>query len=187
MPDPEDELVARMRERAHAGPPAEGDDGVHLAFGTRTIKIPFLTLPPDPRPPLLPPCRPEDLERVERQLEVRLPPLLRRLYLEVGEGGYGPGDGILGLAGLAREHESYAVELAVEQELGTWPTALLPFCQLDQTLIACIDCADPAGPIIGFEVDDIDFDEGEGFDEAFRPRSASLHEWLDTWLRTGQA
>jgi hypothetical protein len=79
------------------------------------------------------------------------------------------------------------VELAVEQEIGEWPAALLPLCQLDQTLTACIDCSDPVGPIVGFEFDDLDFDEAEGFDDALRPRSPSLHQWLDDWLRTGAA
>jgi hypothetical protein len=183
--DDEDDLIARLKERAAADPPPDHDDAVRVAFGQRAITLPFLKLPPDPRPPRLPPCRPEDVDRLEERLGLTLPPLLRRMYVEVGDGGFGPGDGILGLDGLAREHRSYAVELAVEQELGEWPATLLPLCQLDDTLIACIDCSDPAGPIIGFEVDDIDFDEGEGFDEAFRPRSPALHQWLDDWLRTG--
>jgi hypothetical protein len=156
---------------------------MYAAFGRRLIRLPFLREPPGDRPPpRLPPCSDADVDRAETALGVRFPPLLRRLYTEIGEGGFGPGTGILGLEGLAREHQSYAVELAVEQEFGVWPAALLPLCQLDQTLLACIDCSDPAGPIVGFEVDDLDWDELAGFEEAFQPRSPSLHQWLEAWL-----
>ena len=62
--------------------------------------------------------------------------------------------GVVGLSLQLAAREQLAHELAVEQEFGTWPEALIPLCQLDQTLIACIDCSDPSGPIVGFEVDD---------------------------------
>lgn len=76
-----------------------------------------------------------------------------------------------------------AADAAAEgQKLGEWPSGLLPFCQLDDTLIACIDCTDPSGPVIGFEVDEIDFDEATGFDAAFNARAPSLDVWLSDWL-----
>ena len=39
------------------------------------------------------------LAEAERRLGFALPPLLRRLYAEVANGGFGPGTGILGIAG----------------------------------------------------------------------------------------
>ena len=39
------------------------------------------------------------LADAERRLGFALPPLLRRLYAEVANGGFGPGSGILGVAG----------------------------------------------------------------------------------------
>jgi hypothetical protein len=183
MADSGAELVRRITERIAAEPPEpESDGSMFAAFGSRLIRLPFLHDAGPKPPPRRPPCRPEEVDRSEVALGVRFPPLMRRLYTEVGDGGFGPGDGILGLDGLAREHQSYAVELAVEQEFGVWPAALLPFCQLDQTLIACIDCATPAGAIVGFEVDDLDWDELQGFEEAFSPRAASLEQWLTAWL-----
>lgn len=44
-----------------------------------------------------PPATLKTLERVERQLGHTLPELLRRIYLEVGDGGFGPGYGLLRL------------------------------------------------------------------------------------------
>jgi hypothetical protein len=186
----DDDLIARVRARvAEASPaPDDGDDPsrMHLAMGRHLIEIPWLdSAPGDQPPPLLPPCDPADIDRAEAALGVPLPPLLRRLYTEVGEGGYGPGDGIVGLAKLLEEHESFAVELAEGQELGEWPAGLLPFCQLDQTLTACIDCSTPAGAIVGFEFDELDFDDPDTWEGAFSPRSPSLHDWLQGWLDGG--
>jgi hypothetical protein len=44
-----------------------------------------------------PPASLESLERIETELGFRLPELLQRIYLEVGDGGFGPGYGLLGL------------------------------------------------------------------------------------------
>lgn len=52
----------------------------------------------DPLPPLAP-ASAEAVADAERRLGHRLPPLLRRLYREVANGGFGPGYGILGVAG----------------------------------------------------------------------------------------
>lgn len=186
MADPIDELVERVRARVASEPPGAddpGSSGLRMAIGRHLIELPFLRQPPADGPePRLPPCDPADLDRVEAQLGVRLPPLLRRLYTEVGEGGFGPGDGLFGLAKLVAEHTSYATDLAEGQELGTWPAGLLPLCQVDQTLTACIDCTTPEGAIVGFEFDDLDMDDPDTFDEAFSPRAPSLQAWLGAWL-----
>lgn len=40
---------------------------------------------------------PEALDAAEGRMRVRIPPLLRRLYAEVANGGFGPGRGIIGI------------------------------------------------------------------------------------------
>ena len=45
--------------------------------------------------PLAPPATEAALEDVQSQLGVPLPDLLRRVYLEVADGGVGPGSGLL--------------------------------------------------------------------------------------------
>jgi hypothetical protein len=44
--------------------------------------------------PLAPPVPVKVLEDAERRLGFPLPPLLRRLYTEIGNGGFGPGHGL---------------------------------------------------------------------------------------------
>src|SRR5688572_7984728 len=52
----------------------------------------------EPLPPLRPAPR-SAVEEAEALAGAPLPPLLRRLYLEVGNGGFGPGYALLGLRG----------------------------------------------------------------------------------------
>jgi hypothetical protein len=72
-------LVARFRERIRREPTVD-----------------YLQEPPiRPRPPV----SPEVLAEAERRLGFPLSPLLRALYTQVGDGGYGPGRGLDHLLG----------------------------------------------------------------------------------------
>jgi hypothetical protein len=48
---------------------------------------------------LYPPTTPAIVEEAEAKMGFHLPPLLRELYTQVGNGGFGPGYGIFGLEG----------------------------------------------------------------------------------------
>ena len=51
-----------------------------------------------PRKPI-PPAVAKDLQVLERTLGFKLPELLRAVYSKVGNGGFGPAYGIVGIAG----------------------------------------------------------------------------------------
>ncbi|MFJ4097462.1 SMI1/KNR4 family protein [Kitasatospora sp. NPDC089913] len=57
-----------------------------LTWGTGTTSDPHGCLPDQPFPPLTN----AKVEQVERQLGHELPPLLRRIYTEIDDGGFGP-------------------------------------------------------------------------------------------------
>ncbi|MGW4564825.1 hypothetical protein ACWEN3_21225 [Streptomyces sp. NPDC004561] len=67
-----------------------------------------------PRGPLFPPVTLTELERAERRIGRRLPELLRRVYTEVANGGFGAGGG---LASLTEGHR-------VPGDLIDWPSAV---------------------------------------------------------------
>ncbi|GGT45556.1 hypothetical protein [Streptomyces chromofuscus] len=50
-----------------------------------------------PRGPLFPPISHSEVEKAERRIGRRLPELLRRLYTEVANGGFGPDGGLASL------------------------------------------------------------------------------------------
>jgi hypothetical protein len=165
--------------------PPDGD--VHMEMRGVRITLEGLSLPePDfpPAGPGRPPCDLAAVEEAARTIGVELPPLLVRLYTEVADGGFGPGDGAVPIAQLVELWESYSQELVEAEDLEPWPDAVVPFCNLDQTLLACVDCSSPVGPIIGFEFDDLDPDGGEGaLEAALSPMAPSLADWLTDWLR----
>src|SRR5687767_10801011 len=55
---------------------------------------------PDWRQPrtALPPLTPAQVDAADRSLGLRLPPLLRAVYVQVGNGNFGPGFGLFPLA-----------------------------------------------------------------------------------------
>lgn len=58
-------------------------------------------------------CRPasiEEVESAERKMGVTLPPLLKSIYTQVANGGFGPGYGLLGVAKGAVNHDGLNLE-----------------------------------------------------------------------------
>src|SRR5437588_8306477 len=63
------------------------------------IKDPQLATDLAVAPRIYPPATPVMVGSAEQALGFALPPVLRRIYLEVGNGGFGPGYGLIGVPG----------------------------------------------------------------------------------------
>jgi hypothetical protein len=80
--------------------------------------------------------------------------LLRRLYLEVGNGGFGPGYGLLKLS---YDNEFTGLSMyrrARENASAKWssfPLSLLPVCTWGCGIYSFIDCSSPEGPMWGWD------------------------------------
>ncbi|MEU5530679.1 hypothetical protein ABZ744_27475 [Micromonospora chersina] len=124
----------------------------------------------DSLPPLEPACA-EAVPEAERLLGHPLPPLLRRLYLEVANGGFGPG--VLGVAGgYTDDLERTAVDRLDPRE----PSGLFPFAYWGCAIYSYVDCSEPSAMMWGF-------DPNSGLAErSFFPEGISLTEWLSRWL-----
>lgn len=94
-----------------------------------------------------------ELERTETDLGFRLPQLLRSLYLNVANGGFGPGYDVIGIGAGHRSDlgdlvEAYHQVSAGTNYLGrTWKMGLLPFCGWGCNLFSCVDCVEDVGLI----------------------------------------
>jgi SMI1 / KNR4 family (SUKH-1) len=128
------------------------------------------------------------LGAAEHTLHFSLPPLLRRLYIEVGNGGFGPGYGLLGLEGGALSDGYTIVDLYqafrtpdAHDPAWHWPAGLLPICHLGCAMYACTDCTTPEGAIIWFEPNPRE--PGEPLQRFLIPAAPSLAAWLAAWLR----
>lgn len=130
-------------------------------------------------PPLVP-ASVEDVDRAEEAIALPLPRLLRRLYLEIGNGGFGPGDGIMGVEGgaigemgnLVQTNVAYLDEPGYRQDV---PDGLLWFHDWGCVIASLIDCHTPDGLIWHW-------DPNQDSGEQLKPTSMNLADWFTHWI-----
>jgi len=137
---------------------------------------------------VFPVALPSQVDEAERALGFRLPEVLKALYLRIGNGGYGPGYGIVGLPGGATDDtgkrvvDLYAAYTAADPDdpHWKWPARLLPVAHLGCAMYACLDCSAPDAPVVWFEPNP--HADGEPWTDSFIPLAASVSDWLRAWL-----
>ena len=147
MTSSETALVERLRERAQADPP-----GRQRA------------------------ATPAEVDAAEARLKLRLPALLRQIYLEIG-GSFGPGDA--GLRPLVS---------------ALLPGRLYPLCDWGSGILSALDCTKPDAPVIRIDPNmpkadvparvppALHFDRAAEVKTACWVESPSLEQWLTDWL-----
>jgi hypothetical protein len=91
------------------------------------------------------PVTEQAIAEAEANLGFAIPHLLRSIYLNVGNGGFGPGYGILGVrnghtAALGTLVETYEQMRNGAEYLGfEWQPGLLPFCEWGCNISSCVD------------------------------------------------
>jgi hypothetical protein len=137
-----------------------------------------------------PPATAAMIAAAEEELGFRLPRLLRAVYRFVGNGGFGPGCGLFGVAGAepyAGTTDSvvdlYEREVRSARGVDRWPDRLLPFCDYGCGSFAAVDCTRPAARVLRFDCDAyLGMAEPRRW-KALRAESRSLAEWFEEWLR----
>jgi hypothetical protein len=166
-----DDLLERIRARIAAGRPCDIPD-TWLA--------------------VQPPVASAEVASVETRLGFRLPKLLRRLYTEVGNGGFGPVFGLLPLtiASLGDDPPAEAeFELAAEYARlllryggdpgGGWPAGVVPAFYCGCTVFEFVDCRSPEGPVVWFDEGSERLAELSGrLGQAVPSLSRRLEAWL---------
>lgn len=134
---------------------------------------------------LLPPLAPvsaEALARCEEAIGHALPPLLRRCYLELGDGGFGPGRGLLAAAGPDVPQRTIGTEFANQERWPEpwWPMArrLVPLCTWGCGIESFVDCADPDARMWALDPNPA---PAEDFAASLFPQEFGLTEWLRRW------
>lgn len=136
----------------------------------------------EPLPPPPPPAVPQALEEAERIVGHPFPRLVRRLYLEVGNGGFGPGYGILGVAGGHRDDLGSTVTEAYRRwhlwradSTHVLPDGLVPLAHWGCGIYSFVDCTDPNDAMWAC-------DPNPGIEEDVFPQPLTLSEWLERWV-----
>ena len=134
------------------------------------------------------PVSPDELSAAERQLGFQLPPLLCKLYLYVGNGGFGPGFGLLGLNSKgARNYHMNLVDWYLERVNTThpdyppWPRQLITICDWGDGITSELDWTKPDYSVYRFNGDL--YEEGP-FEDVMRLEAVSLRGWLEDWIGT---
>jgi hypothetical protein len=143
-----------------------------------------------PRPPISGVA----LAAAEQAIGFRLPELVRALYLDVGNGGFGPAHGLVGV--LERPNADgdtlqtcYArlLGLQTENSVWRWPTRLLPLADYGCGMWSCVDCETTDLAMILWDPNNLDAnlrrDEARlNWGNAFWDQGGSLRSWLERWL-----
>jgi hypothetical protein len=116
----------------------------------------------------------EQVALVESQLGFGLPHLLRRIFEEVADGGFGPAYGIFptqaGYSEAGQDETIVEVRTKLARD-SQWPARLLPLCDWGCASWSCLDCRADDGAVVTLAEELGFFHTGLG-----------LHSWLKAWL-----
>jgi hypothetical protein len=167
-----DVLIARIKERV--ADPLCAVDAATWVF---------------PMPTIAPPTTPAEVDTAEAALGFAIPPLLRRLYVEVGNGGFGPNYGVEGVptipptphtADIVVLYERYNWEPPPEHPAHVWPRGWVPLIRGGCLYMECVDFLHPPHAVALFDPDVTDWERP--VIESLRPVAPSLAARLEMWL-----
>jgi hypothetical protein len=143
------------------------------------------------------PVKARSIAAAERELRFQFPDMLRAIYTQVGNGGFGRAYGFIGIQGGATEEfgrslvKVYQDMVQYHQKdspLWHWPEQLLPVCRLGCGMWSCLDCKRAAVPVFIFDPNNLESDPEDDEEtrlrwaNAFWLESRSFVSWLGSWL-----
>jgi len=137
-------------------------------------------------PSKLRPGDPVEITNDEMRLGFTLPPLMKRVYTEVGNGGFGPGYGLIGMTnGTPDDTGKTAPEIYGQFRCADrddpnwkWPYGLLPICHWGCAILSCVDCTDPK---FKMRIFDPNVHEGDDWTDSFFAESDGFDVWIKAW------
>lgn len=128
--------------------------------------------------PLPPPATAEQVAQAEAALGFALPVAVRSLYLDIANGGFGPGDGLYSLADLAGQYADMTGEPFGPQGQ-PWPANLLAIAHDDPGEI-CVDRI--SGAVIFWGPEEIEGASDKYWKASFKEEAASVAALFEQWL-----
>jgi hypothetical protein len=113
------------------------------------------------------PATPEELAEAEQMLGFPLPPLLRRIYTEVANGGFEPFEDLDFI--VENDREWRADDITPDSP--RWTPGVVMFCAFGSSMIyGLLDCRSPSGDVSAMN-------QGEAYDLGM-----NLADWFEVWL-----
>jgi hypothetical protein len=123
-----------------------------------------------------------EISAIERQLKIEFPITLRRLYAEIGDGGFGPGYGFLAMRKPEDQQSDTVVSLYEvfkendpEDPTWKWPDELLLISDWGCAIRTGVVCS--TGQVVVFDPNLYDSD----WAATFLDQRCTLDEWLAKW------
>lgn len=139
----------------------------------------------NPGPPLRHTATSEQILQAERELGFSLPPLLVRIYLEIGNGGYQLGPGIYGIGNFADStdcQDAVTITREMANEFVWWKDYMV-IADQGCSMYSCIDCSDAKFCV--FRLDGNGYPEesvGEPTPDFWYPEADTLEDWFEQGL-----
>lgn len=134
-----------------------------------------------PMPMIAPPATTAEVDAAEAALGFPIPPLLRRLYTEVGNGGFGPSYGLEGVPTIPPTPGAADIgALYVQYSARQWPHGLVPLISGGCLFMECVEFTRPPYAVVMFDGNDCDLERPVV--ASLRPVAASLEKRLERWL-----
>ena len=134
-------------------------------------------MPSGPQP-LAPPPSEAELAGAEKAIGRALPAEVRQLYA-IGDGGFGPGEGLMSVAELVDRYRELTDE-PYGPAGQDWPKNLLPLFD-ENPVLSCIDLE--TGEMIAWDPEEIeDEDSDADWQRSFKPEHPSLAALMAQWL-----
>lgn len=130
--------------------------------------------------PLAPPPGDAEIGEAEKAVGRSLPGEVRQLYA-IGDGGFGPGNGLLPLAEAVGHYRSFTREPYGPSE-EEWPANLLPLFD-ENPALSCIDL--DSGEIVIWDPEELeDEDSVEDWRRSFKVEHPSLASLMTNWVES---
>lgn len=137
------------------------------------------------------PCRPasaDDIVATEQALGFTIPPLLVRIYREVGNGGFGPGYGLIGARGGFLDARGESIDQAYRGRAESdptdpdwrWPHRLVPLFSWGGAVFTCGDFSDAECRLVEF--DPHGWTGTDPMTNALRVHGRNLYQYLAAWV-----
>jgi len=141
------------------------------------------------KPPWGPVATVEEIETTEEAIGIKLPSSLRNLYLQVSNGGFGPGYGLMSVSD--RDYDESAHDVYIEAfykfakreddyEIGAiWPSNIIGIIDFGCGMTWCLDCE--TDKLVYFAGDSVDLEDVDSFYDAFVYTDKNLEDGLRDW------
>lgn len=121
------------------------------------------------------PATAEQVALAEMGLGYALHPLLKRLYLEIADGGFGPDGWRLMPVERLTMYPRFEVPPGQPR---SWPDRVLAVMDVGCAMLSAVDCSDPDGQVLLMDPNAFDSSRPE----AWSLDAPALSQWLEGWL-----